>query len=317
MPQSNVFGKSWQGSLGDLAQIILQVRQSRAFGRLSLRNSERLSVIHLYFRAGKLMHHVSNRSDIRSTLVDLQEWTRGFARFDRGVTTNEVTLNDEHEQLLDQTLLYMCRRGVVVMPQASQAPHVSQTPHVSQSPHVSQAPRVSQVPHVSQSPRVSPVSPEPHVSPMSQGPRVIEGNLIASGRARQLISPLEWQVLVEATRRVSVVVARLVGPQEAFSVLQDILDDCSSAFPAFASLKIAPGGYLQITDRSQLNTMSRKDLLEGFTALIATCQIFCSPLIGDREAHNLIVRAVQEIGPSLAHLGVMSMDGNKFSETNY
>jgi len=266
VPQTNVFGASWQGSLSDLAHIIQQVKLSRAFGRLSLRNSERLSVIHLYFRAGKLMHHVSNRSDIRSTLIDLQEWTRGFARFDRGVTTNEVTLNDEHEQLLDQALLYMGRRGVVIMPSA---------------------------------------------------PRVIEGNIIASGGAEQLISPLEWQVLVEATRRVSLTVARLVGPQEALSVLQDILDDCSAAFPAFASLKIAPSGYLQITDRSQLDTMSRKDLLEGFTALIATCQIFCSPLVGDREAHNLIVRAVQEIGPSLADLGVFSMEDHQFSRTNF
>jgi hypothetical protein len=266
VPQSNVFGSSWQGSLGDLAHIVQQVKHSRAFGRLSLRNSERLSVIHLYFRAGKLMHYVSNRSDIRSTLVDLQDWSRGFTRFDRGVTTNEVTLNDEHEELLEQTLLYMCRRGVVIMPSA---------------------------------------------------PRVIEGRIIASGGAKQLISPLEWQVLVEATRRVSLAVARLVGPQEALSVLQDILDDCSAAFPAFASLKIAPSGYLQITDRSQLDTMSRKDLLEGFTALIATCQIFCSPLVGDREAHNLIVHAVQEIGPSLANLGVFAMDNYQFSGMNF
>ncbi len=82
------------------------------------------------------MHHVSNRSDIRSTLIDLQEWMRGFARFDRGVTTNEVTLNDEHERLLEQALLYMCQRGVVMMPRAPQ----TDTSYASQ-PHAG-SPRV-------------------------------------------------------------------------------------------------------------------------------------------------------------------------------
>ena len=139
-------------------------------------------------------------------------------------------------------------------------------------------------------------------------PQIIDSTITEAPDAKQLIAPWEWRVLVEGTRRVSLAVAQLVGPREALTVLRDILDDCSSAFPAFASLQIASSGYLQITDRSQLDRMSRADLLEGFTALIATCQYFCSPIVGDKQAHRLIIQALQEVGPLLTNMGVFQID---------
>jgi hypothetical protein len=256
-----LFGTSWQGSLGDLAHIVRHVQQVRAFGRLSLRNTERLGIMHIYYRAGKLAHMVGNRGDAKVLLGELQLWKRGSVRFERGVTTREVTLNEEHEQLFENVLLQLYQQGVVA------------------------------------------------TSPKTDVPRVIEGNLLASGDdVKQLIAPWEWQILVEGTRRVSLAVAHLVGSREALSVLQDILDDCSSAFPAFASLKISPNGYLQIVDRSHLDRLSRTELLEGFTAIIATCQYFCSPMIGEQEAHRLIIQALQDIGPMLVNLGVFRVD---------
>lgn len=253
-----MFGSSWQGSLADLANIVYQIKSQRAFGRLSLRNTERLSIAHCYFRAGQLVHIAGNRGDARAILSELQQWNQGVIRFDRGVTTKEATLNDEHEKFLEQALKTLYNRGVIVA--------------------------------------------------LAFRPRVIESSLIASQDVKQLISPLEWQILVEATRRVSLAVAHLVGPKEALHVLQDVLDDCSSSFPAFASLKIASSGYLQVVDRSGLDRMSREELLEGFSALIAICQYFCSPIIGEKEAHQLIIQALQDLGPALVSLGVFRVD---------
>lgn len=250
-------GASWQGSLRDLANIIYHIRRLRMFGRLSLRNTHRLSVAHLYFRAGKLVHIVGNRGDARAILLELQEWTRAFVRFDRHVTSDAVTLNDEFEHILEDVLMYLHRQGLVVMPRM---------------------------------------------------PHVIDSDLVATPDAKQLITPQEWQILIEGTRRVSLAVAHLVGPQEALTVLRDILDDCSAAFAAFECLEIAPTGYLRITDTSQLDRMPREDLLEGFTALIATCQYFCSPIIGERDAHRLIIQALQDATPALVHLGVFHID---------
>ncbi len=119
---------------------------------------------------------------------------------------------------------------------------------------------------------------------------------------------MEWKVLVEGMRRISLAVAHLVGPREAMQVLRDILDDCSSAFPAFSSLEVAPTGYLRAVEHSHLDRMPREDLIEGFAALISICQYFCSPIIGERDAHKLIIQALNDVGPALVSLGAFQVD---------
>lgn len=136
-------------------------------------------------------------------------------------------------------------------------------------------------------------------------PRIIEGGLVASSQAEPLLTPEEWRILVEATGRVSQAVAHLVGPREAMNVLRDILDDCSAAFPAFSGLQIASSGFLQVADTSKLDRMPRREVLEGFTALIATCEYFCSPIIGEEDAHRLIIRALGDVAPVLVSLGIL------------
>jgi hypothetical protein len=152
------------------------------------------------------------------------------------------------------------------------------------------------VQHVTISEVPSTVTPPPS--------RVIESDLIATPNVEELINPWEWQVLVEGTRRISLAVAHLVGPREAVDVLRDILDDCSAGFPALSGLEIAATGYLHVTRTSQLDHISRSELLEGFAALFATCECFCSPIIGEVEAHRLMIQALNNIGPTLVGLGV-------------
>ena len=261
MPQ----GSSWQGSLRDLAKIVNTIRRSKAFGRLTLRNTSRLGVAHLYFRYGNLVHIVSNRGDADATLADLPTWTRAIVRFERGIAVSNESITDEQEQLFDHVLLQLQIQGVVTAPTT---------------------------------------------------PRVVEGGLVASNQAEQLTTLQEWRVLIEGTRRVSLAVAHLIGSQGAMTVLRDILDDCSAAFPTFSGLQIAPSGYLQVTDSSQLDHIPREELLEGFAALIATCQHFCSPIIGERDAHQLIIHALGDVGPALVSLGVFQVDNGLLSNGN-
>ena len=261
MPQTSSFGPLWRGSLRELAHVVSYIRRSSAFGRLSLRNPERLSVAHLYFRAGRLVQIVGNRGDSRAILRELQEWTYASIRFDRGVAPPATELDETYQQLLDTVLLTLHKRGLVAVPRRIDV-------------------------------------------------SVIEGQITATPIVKQLITPWEWRILMEGTRRVSFAVTRLVGHQEAFNVLRDILEDCSSAFPAFACLKIASSGYLEITDSSQLDRMPREDLLEGFTALFAICQYFCVPLVGEQNAHRLLVEALRDVGPALVSLGVFKLDSS-------
>ena len=253
---------SWQGSLRDLAKIVNSIRRSRAFGRLTVRNTSRLGVAHLYFRYGKLVHIVSNRGNAEATLADLPTWTRATVRFERGASITTDSITDEQEQLFDSVLLQLQIQGVVTAPTT---------------------------------------------------PRVVEGGVVASSHAGELTTPQEWRVLIEGVHRVSLAVAHLIGPQEAMTVLRDILEDCSAAFPAFSGLQMAPSGYIQAMDSSKLNSTPREELLEGFATLIATCQHFCSPIIGEKDAHQLIIQALGDIGPALVSLGVFQVDNELLS----
>lgn len=291
MSQASSFGVSWQGSLSDLANIIQNVKRSKAFGRLSLRNLEHISIAHLYYRAGQLVHIVGNCGDARTVLLDLKNWSYASVRFERGKSVPDTGSSQEYEALIDEVLAYLYRKGVVVAPQI-------------------QAPTTRPLPNFQQ--------PQPQSSQYTQPRRaIIESDLVAASEPKQLITPAEWRILIEATRRVSLAVAHLVGPNEALKVLRDILDDCSSSFPAFIFFKISPNGYLQVADPAHLDRLSRDELIEGFTALIAICQHFCTPIIGERDAHLLILQALQELTPPLASLGVFRVNTFLLTDNNF
>ncbi len=257
MSQAHPYRTTWQGTLRDLAQIVAAIHRSRAFGRLTLRNEEALSVAHLYFYSGKLVHIVSNRGNASTTLNDLQQWTRASVRFVRGTPPTDRTVSEEQERAFDMLIVEWQRRGIVATPRI---------------------------------------------------PRVVDGGVVSSRGAEQLIAPQEWRILVEGTRRISMAVAHLVGPAEGLSVLRDVLDDCSAAFPAFASLHIAPSGYLQITNTTHFDRVPRGEMLAGFAALFSICQYFCAPIIGESDAHRLMIQALGDVGPALVALGVFHID---------
>jgi hypothetical protein len=255
--QSQSYGLSWQGTLRDLANIVTIIRRSKAFGRLTVRNEERLGVAHFYFHAGKLVRIISNRGDANATLKDVLTWTRATVRFVRGMPPTGGAVTEEQENNFNAFIQLLQKRGIAATPPS---------------------------------------------------PRVVEGGVVATYNAEQLITPQEWRVLVEGTRRVSMAVAHLIGSIEAMNVLRDILDDCSAAFPAFTSLQIAPTGYLQVTDTTKFDRMPRGELLEGFAALFSICQYFCAPIIGEANAHKLLVSALGDVGPTLVNLGAFKVE---------
>ena len=259
MAQSTRFSSSWQGSLRDLAVITNNIRRTHAQGRLTIRNTVRLGVAHLYFRSGRLIHVVGNHLDAKATFADMRNWSLATVRFERSVLANNEGNGEEYEQLFDDVLLQLRIRGI---------------------------------------------------TPPPETPRVVESHLVSTSQAQeeQLLTPVEWGVLVEGTRRVSLAVAHLVGPKEALSVLSDILDDCTAGFPALSGLRLAPSGYLEMTQKANVEQGSRKKILEGFAALFATCQYFCAPIIGDEDAHKLLIQALSDIGPALVKLGVFQLN---------
>ena len=285
-------GSPWRGSLRDLPHMINTIRRSKAFGRLTLRSTTHIGLAHLYFRGGTLTHIVSTIGDAGATLADLQYWTQAIVRFERSITTSMQNVSSEHERMLDDLLSQLQRRN---------APLTSERPGMRLP---MEPPRVASIP---KRPRMAPITEPPPAVSTSETPRIVDSNIVDASGVEQLITPMEWRMLVEGIRRISLAVAQLVGPQEAINVLRDILEDFSSAFPALSSLQIAPGGYLQVVRTAQLDRIPRMEVIKGFAALIATCRLFCSPLIGEESARKLIFQALNGIGPALAELGVFNV----------
>src|SRR5579864_926015 len=116
LSQVHSYRTSWQGTLRDLAQILTAIHRARAFGRLTLRNEEALSVAHFYFYSGKLVHIISNRGNATATLNDLQQWTRATVRFVRGTPPSARTISKEQEHAFDTLIVDWQRRGIVATP---------------------------------------------------------------------------------------------------------------------------------------------------------------------------------------------------------
>jgi len=77
---------------------------------------------------------------------------------------------------------------------------------------------------------------------------------------------------------------------------------------AFNGIAVSYFPLFPILKWEHLDHLSRDELIEGFTALIAICQHFCTPIIGERDAHRLILKALQELVLPLASLGVFRID---------
>ena len=295
----------WRGSLRDLASMVNAIRRSWAFGRLTLRSTTHVGVAHLYFHGGKVVHIVSNSGDASKTLADLRHWTQAIVRFERGIATSSQNVSSEHERMFDELLLQLQRRNGV----PTLSPEGQRMTPSSESLAPTRAYPPPTQPRATTS-RMTPPSERPEgqrVAPRPQSQRVVDSHIIEAPGVEQLITPMEWRILVEGIRRASLAVAQLVGPQEAMSVLRDILDDFSSAFPALSCLQLVPGGYLQVVRTAQLDRIPRLEVIKGFAALIATCRYFCAPIIGEENARRLIMQALNGIGPALASLGVFDV----------
>jgi hypothetical protein len=67
---------------------LLEIHESVYTGRLSIRNNERVGLVHLYFKERRLVHVAGYKRDAEAVLHDLLTWTKGKVRFDLAVTVD-------------------------------------------------------------------------------------------------------------------------------------------------------------------------------------------------------------------------------------
>src|SRR6266699_5198248 len=99
--------------LAEITLVLLHIRDTRASGRLSIRNAERLGLAHLYFNQARLGHITGDKGNGESMLKDLLTWTKGSVRFDPAVVVNNETINWQQAQLFTRWLAFLELRGIM------------------------------------------------------------------------------------------------------------------------------------------------------------------------------------------------------------
>src|SRR5579863_929886 len=70
------------GYFAEVTLVLIDIRDRGTSGRLSIRNSEKFGLAHLYFREARLVHVAGDKHGGEAVLQDLLSWSKGNCRFD-------------------------------------------------------------------------------------------------------------------------------------------------------------------------------------------------------------------------------------------
>ncbi len=102
------------GYLAEVTLALLQIREMRSSGRLSIRNGERFGLAHLYFKEASLIHVIGDKKDGESILNDLLSWSKGSVRFDPALLVSYESITWQQAQIFARWLAFLEMRGTML-----------------------------------------------------------------------------------------------------------------------------------------------------------------------------------------------------------
>ena len=101
------------GYLAEVTLALLFIRDTRASGRLSVRNGEQFGIAHLYFNEARLIYVTGTKGDAECILNDLLNWTKGSVRFDTGLLVTFESLTWQQAHIFGRWLAFLEMRGIM------------------------------------------------------------------------------------------------------------------------------------------------------------------------------------------------------------
>ena len=102
------------GYFAEVTLALIDIRDTRASGRLSMRNGEKFGLAHLYFRAARLVHIAGVAGDKHggeAVLQDLLTWSKGSARFDVTALIEYDDITWQQAQVFERWVSFLEMRG--------------------------------------------------------------------------------------------------------------------------------------------------------------------------------------------------------------
>jgi hypothetical protein len=284
--------------LSRLSAIVATVRARTAPMRLSLRNSERFGLLHLYFSGGRLVAVEGHRDTPLNSLADLATWQNGVIRRDEVETIPTAEPDPRLETLFAHVLRELAARGVLAPPARarslpSQPASPSLTPFAASAPdaRLAPSPLVGALPPLADAPLV-PVHP-PAAEPLAQPTVRPQGRLVAP----------QWQLIALAVRQVLVQASAIAGGASATHMFHQALLHAARAKPILAMLTLDPSGWLVPLPADAMTHHSRFAVADAVAALLEDFEAQLASVIGAEQAQATIVAAVAPFRAGLAQIG--------------
>ena len=102
-----------RGYLAEVTLALLQIRDTRTSGRLSIRNGERFGLAHLYFKEACLIHVIGDKRDGEIILNDLLTWSKGTVRFDPALMVSYESVTWQQAQIFARWLAFLEMRAIM------------------------------------------------------------------------------------------------------------------------------------------------------------------------------------------------------------
>jgi hypothetical protein len=283
---------------------IAAIRSQNQTVRLVLRNTERFGVIHLYFERGRLVQVQGHKENPIKSFADLATWNQGTLRQDELSTgMDNAGVNPLLDQALDSTLQQLESRGVVqplpagrraVVFQAQNSPYaLPPSPDVS-LPYALGSEAPPHWPSLQGSPELP---PNELFSDMQTIP-------IASANPSDYLGDSQWQLLALVVRQVVDQAGTILGKDTVDGLIRQSLAYGAVKQPPLRILELDATGWLTPVPGQRISTYPLADVADAIATLLTSFENRCATLIGEEDAHRLIVNAARPFSASLAQLGL-------------
>lgn len=99
------------GYFAEVTLELIDIRDRRASGRLSIRNSEKFGLAHLYFREARLVHVAGDKHGGEAVLQELLSWSKGSFRFDATALIEYDDVTWQQAQQFERWVAFLEMRG--------------------------------------------------------------------------------------------------------------------------------------------------------------------------------------------------------------
>ena len=127
---------------------------------------------------------------------------------------------------------------------------------------------------------------------------------IASANPSDYLGDSQWQLLALVVRQVVDQAGMILGKQAVDGLIRQSLAYGAVKQPPLRILELDATGWLSPLPGQRISSYPLADVADAIATLLTSFENRCASLIGEEDAHRLIVNAARPFSASLAQLGL-------------